>query len=66
MSYIVGCQNCKKEYTRNWSWMMCDQCYFRICRNCLNKHTGKYALNGGFKCSQCETGRLQVTELILT
>ncbi len=56
MNHLLNCEHCKKKYTENWSWIICDKCAYRVCRSCLNKHTGEYALYGGFKCSKCSPG----------
>ena len=59
MSFFIPCQCCGAEYTENWNWWVCDNCGYRICPNCFNKHKGKYG-SGGYKCSQCMTGWLKL------
>lgn len=55
----IPCQCCHQQYTEDWTWYVCDECGFRICTNCLEKHSGPYG-NGGFKCSQCMMGHLRI------
>lgn len=59
MSWIP-CQWCHQQYTDNWPWFVCDECGFRICMNCFSSHSGPYAQNGGYKCSQCRMGTLRL------
>lgn len=55
----IPCQCCHQQYTEDWTWYVCDECGFRICMNCFNKHTGPYG-TGGYKCSQCMMGHLRI------
>lgn len=55
----IPCQCCHQQYTEDWTWYVCDECGFRICTNCFNKHTGPYG-TGGYKCSQCMMGHLRI------
>ncbi len=55
----IPCQCCHQQYTEDWTWYVCDECGFRICMNCFDKHSGPYG-NGGFKCSQCMMGHLNI------
>jgi hypothetical protein len=50
---------CGTEYTNTWMWYVCDKCGFRICMSCYMSHSGRYAANGGGKCSQCMLGWLK-------
>jgi len=44
---------------KDWNWYVCNQCGFRVCPHCQGKHTGPHS-TGGFKCSQCPTGYLEM------
>lgn len=57
----IPCQNCKIEFEGNWpsNWYTCNNCNFRVCVSCLNKHSGTHNASSGFKCSQCQFGNLQ-------
>lgn len=55
----IPCQCCHQQFTEDWTWYVCDECGFRICMNCFDKHSGPYG-NGGFKCSQCMMGHLNI------
>lgn len=56
----IPCQCCHQQFTEDWTWYICDKCGYRICMDCQNRHSGPYG-NGGFKCSQCMTGYLQLS-----
>lgn len=56
----IPCQCCHQQYTEDWTWYICDDCGYRICMPCMDKHSGPYG-NGGFKCSQCMMGHLQLS-----
>lgn len=63
MGAWIPCMCCGQQFVSDsWIWYVCDKCGYRICMNCLNKHTGPWNGNniGGFKCSQCQTGWLQL------
>ncbi len=55
---MIPCQCCKREFAPTWPWYTCDRCGFRICPECLVRHTGPYG-TGGYKCSQCAFGYLK-------
>lgn len=55
----IPCQCCHQQFTEEWTWYVCDNCGFRICMSCFDKHSGPYG-NGGFKCSQCMMGQLHI------
>ena len=55
----VPCHCCGKQYPVEWMWFVCDSCGYRVCASCLGRHHGPYNPNGGVKCSQCISGRLQ-------
>ncbi len=60
MGAWIPCQCCGSQYVSDsWTWYVCNTCGYRICLNCLNKHSGQWS-NGGTKCSQCQTGWLQL------
>lgn len=52
----IPCQHCRQRL-KDWNWYVCNECSFRVCPGCLQRHSGPYG-NGGFKCSQCDFGRL--------
>lgn len=53
----IPCQCCGQEFGTGVSlWYVCDTCGYRVCMNCLSKHTGPYGV--GFKCSQCAHGQM--------
>lgn len=57
---FIPCQCCGQQYVgESWSWYVCDECGYRICMSCHGIHSGPYG-NGGFKCSQCMTGYLEL------
>lgn len=58
---LVRCQSCGKELPTHAFWYVCNCCGFRVCMNCLSKHSGPYS-KGGYKCSQCRTGIMQFKE----
>ena len=56
----IPCQCCGKQYVDvSWPWYVCNKCGYRICMDCFNNHNGPYG-HGGFKCSQCMMGQLQL------
>jgi hypothetical protein len=65
MSFLVACQCCGKELSKDgrW-WFICDKCKFRVCSSCLSRHSGKYS-RGGFKCSQCAFGQMKGPKAVL-
>ena len=62
MSFFVPCQKCGREYSETWTWYICDTCGYRICMNCFGSHSGPGNGHnvGGYKCSQCRTGMLEL------
>ena len=63
MGNWIPCMCCGQQYVSDaWSWYVCDNCGYRICPNCLNCHSGPYAMNGGYKCSQCMMGHLHLQD----
>jgi len=59
---MLPCQCCGKELPEEWNWYVCDKCGYRICQSCLAIHKGRYS-NGGYKCSQCVSGKLKMKKL---
>lgn len=57
MNAMIRCQCCKRELPSNQYWYRCGTCGYRICTECLNRHTGEYGR--GYKCSQCIQGQMQ-------
>lgn len=55
----VPCHCCGSQYPVQWAWFVCDGCGYRVCASCLARHTGPYNPNGGYKCSQCFSGKLR-------
>ena len=62
---LITCQCCHQLYSDDSTWFVCNECGFRTCENCLNKHIGLYG-DGGFKCSQCMMGNLHIQHGIRT
>lgn len=62
MSQWIPCMCCHEQHLdENWDWYVCDHCGYRICPNCLPKHSGPWnETNGGQKCSQCQKGWLRL------
>lgn len=59
---FIPCQKCGQQYADSNSWYICDKCGYRICMSCFGSHSGSgngYNV-GGYKCSQCQTGYLQL------
>lgn len=57
----IPCQCCGQQFVSDsWNWYVCDKCGYRICPSCFSRHSGPYAQNGGFKCSQCMTGQMHM------
>lgn len=59
---FVPCQNCGEQFHESGTWHICRDCGYRICPNCFASHSGPgngYNL-GGYKCSQCQTGMLEL------
>lgn len=59
---FIPCQKCGQQYADTWDWFVCDSCGYRICTSCFGSHSGPgngYNI-GGYKCSQCQTGTLQL------
>lgn len=62
MAQLFPCQCCGHEYPdEGRNWYVCDQCNYRICPNCLGKHSGPYG-SGGLKCGQCRFGYFQLRQ----
>jgi hypothetical protein len=59
MGVLIPCQCCGHMLPKDWNWYICNQCGFRVCPHCQCKHTGPHS-TGGFKCSQCPTGYLEM------
>lgn len=56
----IPCQCCGQQHVgESWTWYVCDKCGYRICMNCFGNHNGPYG-HGGYKCSQCMMGHLQL------
>lgn len=53
---VIACQCCRQQLPTGWRWLECDTCSFRICPQCIGKHSGPFG--AGFKCSQCAFGHL--------
>ena len=56
---LIPCQRCGHMLPRHYSWFVCDECGYRVCQHCQGKHTGPHG-NGGYKCSQCALGHLEI------
>ena len=59
---FIPCQKCGRQYVNSHNWYVCDKCGYRICMSCFGSHSGpgNGYNTGGFKCSQCQTGYLQL------
>ena len=56
----IPCMNCGRKLPDTWRWFKCDQCGFRICIYCLDRHQGQYGR--GYKCSRCPYGQMKQIE----
>ena len=54
---FIPCQHCGKTLPQDWRWFVCNQCGFRVCRNCLGEHHSQHGR--GFKCSRCSFGQMK-------
>ena len=43
----IPCMCCGKEHTLSWLWMVCNQCGYRICLDCLGKHKNRNGVSPG-------------------
>lgn len=59
---FIPCQKCGQQYVETNNWFICNTCGYRICMNCFGSHSGPDNGHniGGYKCSQCQTGYLQL------
>ena len=59
---FIPCQKCGQQYADSNNWYVCDKCGYRICMSCFGSHSGpgNGYNTGGYKCSQCQTGYLQL------
>lgn len=59
---FIPCQKCGQQYADSNPWYVCDKGGYRICMSCFGSHSGSgNGYNtGGYKCSQCQTGYLQL------
>lgn len=55
----IKCQYCKREAAKEQTWWVCNVCGFRVCCDCVHRHTGSYS-HGGSKCSQCDNGQMEL------
>ncbi len=62
-SKMIPCQWCRKEQPAYSNWYICDNCGFRVCSQCTNRHYGPYkkSPDGSGQCSQCSRGRLFIS-----
>lgn len=59
---FIPCQKCGRQYVDSHNWYVCNKCGYHICMSCFGCHSGpgNGYNTGGFKCSQCQTGYLQL------
>lgn len=59
-SQQIPCQWCGKKQPAYSNWYICNNCGFRVCSQCTNRHYGPYkkSPDGSGQCSQCSRGRL--------
>ena len=59
-SQQIPCQWCRKTQPAYSNWYICNNCGFRVCSQCTNKHYGPYKTSpdGSGQCSQCSRGQM--------